>query len=111
MDKPFVIVARTDAVAPGKFIKVVVEDRPLLIANVAGRYYACEDNCSHEDFPLSFGCLDGDHIKCSLHGSRFSLLTGAPTAEPAEDPIRIYRCEAADGWVWVDPSRPKPLGE
>ena len=106
MDQPYVAVARTDAIAPGKFLKVVVEDRAYVVANLDGRYYACEDNCSHEDYPLSYGCLDGDRIKCSLHGSRFSLLTGAPMDEPADSPIHTYRCRDADGWVWIDPSAP-----
>lgn len=103
---PFVAVVRTAAVAPGTFVKVVVEERPFLVAHLDGRFYACEDNCSHEDYPLSYGCLDGEHIKCALHGSRFSLQTGAPRDPPADRPIRTYRCTSADGWVWIDPSRP-----
>ena len=55
MDKPYIAAARTDAIAPGKFVKVVVEDRAYVIANLDGRYYACEDKCSHEDYPLSYG--------------------------------------------------------
>lgn len=106
MDKPFVAVARTDAVSPGKLIKVVVAERAYVIANADGRFYAVEDNCSHEDYPLSYGCLDGDRIKCSLHGSRFSMLTGEPMEEPAQTPIRTYRCQVADGWVWIDPRDP-----
>jgi 3-phenylpropionate/trans-cinnamate dioxygenase ferredoxin subunit len=106
MDSPYVAVVRTDAVAPGKFVKVSVGEQPYIVARVADRWYAVEDNCSHEDYPLSYGCLDGDRIKCSLHGSRFSLETGAPMDEPADSPIRTYRCAVEDGWVWIDPSTP-----
>ncbi len=76
------------------------------MAKVEDRYFAVEDNCSHEDYPLSYGCLDGDRIKCSLHGSRFSLVTGEPLDEPADTPIRTYRVEVADGQLWLDPTRP-----
>ena len=106
MDAPFVAVAEAAAVRPGKFIKVAVERQAYLIANVDGQYYAVEDNCSHEDYPLSYGCLDGDRIKCSLHGSRFSLVTGAPLDEPADTPIRTYRCVVSAGQVWIDPNAP-----
>jgi len=106
MDKPFVAVARVEAVLPGKFVKVVVEERPYVIANVGGRFYAVEDRCSHEDYPLSYGCLDGERIKCSLHGSRFSLIDGEPMEEPAEAPIQTFRCAVKDGWVWIDPTHP-----
>jgi len=104
MESPFVEVARAEEIAPGKFIRVEVKQRPYIIARVEDRYYAVEDNCSHEDYPLSYGCLDGLRIKCSLHGSRFSLETGEPEDEPADEPIRTFRLEVADGRLWLDPS-------
>ena len=44
-------------------------------------------------------------IKCSLHGSRFSLKTGEPQEEPADTPIATFRVEVGDGQVWLDPTR------
>ncbi|NEV64153.1 non-heme iron oxygenase ferredoxin subunit [Thiorhodococcus minor] len=105
-DASFVAVATTDAIPDGKFIKVMAGERPFIIARVNDSFYAVEDNCSHEDYPLSFGCLDGDCIKCSLHGSRFSLVTGDPLDEPADAPIRTYAVKVADGQVWLDPTQP-----
>lgn len=104
MDQPFVSVANTGDIQPGRFLKVTVDGQPIIVANVNGHFYAVEDNCSHEDYPLSYGCLDGDRIKCSLHGSRFSLATGAPMDEPADTPIRTFRCTVEAGQVWIDPS-------
>jgi len=106
MQPPFVEVAKAHEVERGKFIRVQVAERPYIIAHVGERFYAVEDNCSHEDYPLSYGCLDGARIKCSLHGSRFSLETGQPANEPADEPIRTYRVELADGVLWLDPSAP-----
>lgn len=106
MEAPFVAVAAADGVPPGKFVKVSVAGRAYLIARVEDRFYAVEDNCSHEDYPLSYGCLDGKRIKCSLHGSRFSLETGAPEDAPADAPIATFRVAVADGQVWLDPTRP-----
>lgn len=110
MQLPFVEVARAEEIAPGKFIRVEVAERPYIIARVEDRYYAVEDNCSHEDYPLSYGCLDGARIKCSLHGSRFSLATGKPEDEPANESIRTYRLELEDGRLWLDPSQPSNAG-
>ncbi|WP_296702185.1 non-heme iron oxygenase ferredoxin subunit [Thiocapsa sp. UBA6158] len=107
MDTPYVAVAGTDEIAPGKFLKVVVDNQAYIVANVDGRFYAVEDNCSHEDYPLSYGCLDGDRIKCSLHGSRFSLKTGEPMDEPADEPIRTYRLVVSEGRIWIDPTEPR----
>lgn len=100
----FVAVATVESVQPGGFVKVAHAGRPYLIANVEGRFYAVEDTCSHEDYPLSYGCLDGARIKCSLHGSRFDLATGNPAEEPAERPIRTYRVVVEEGRVWLDPT-------
>ena len=105
MDKPYVAVARTADIRSGAFRKVKAEGRDFIVANVDGTFYAVEDLCSHEDYPLSYGCLDGDRIKCSLHGSRFSLKTGEPAEEPADQAIATFRVEAAEGEVWLDPSR------
>ena len=102
MDPTYVAVARTDTIAPGRFIKVTVQGQDYLVANTGGHFYAVEDNCSHEDYPLSYGCLDGDRIKCSLHGSRFSLRTGQPLDDPADQPIRTYRLRIAEGQIWLD---------
>ncbi|MFE8032284.1 Rieske (2Fe-2S) protein [Thiohalocapsa marina] len=110
MDAPYVAVAAAADIEPGKFVKVTLDldGRPqaFLIARVGDDYYAVEDNCSHEDYPLSYGCLHGNRIKCSLHGSHFSLETGEPEDDPADSPIATYRLTLADGQVWLDPSAP-----
>ena len=106
MDQPYVAAAAADAIPSGRFLKVEIDRKPYLIARVDDRFYAVEDNCSHEDYPLSYGCLDGRRIKCSLHGSRFSLETGAPEDDPADTPIATFRVVVEDGQVWLDPSAP-----
>ncbi|MGA7178978.1 MAG: non-heme iron oxygenase ferredoxin subunit [Thiobacillaceae bacterium] len=71
-------------------LKVRVGGRPIVLTSVGGVIFAVADRCSHEDVPLSLGCIRGDTIKCSYHGSRFSLRTGEPIDEPADTPIRVY---------------------
>ena len=105
MDKPFVAVAVSGEITPGSFRKVTIAGRSFIVANVDGRYYAVEDLCSHEDYPLSYGRLEGERIKCSLHGSRFSLVTGRPQEEPADEPIATFQTREEEGRVWLDPSR------
>jgi 3-phenylpropionate/trans-cinnamate dioxygenase ferredoxin subunit len=48
------------------------------------------------------GCLNGTKVKCPLHGSYFDLLTGKALNEPAEDPIKIYKCIIEDGGIFLD---------
>lgn len=106
MKPPFVAVASADELESGRFLKAEVAGRALLIAQVGEDVYAVEDLCSHEDYPLSYGCLDHDRIKCSLHGSRFDLKTGEPMDEPADQPIATFAVVISEGQIWVDPSQP-----
>ena len=90
MSKGFVAVSRVTDLASGLTRRVVVAGHPLLIANVAGSFYAVDDMCTHEDSSLSLGCLKGELVSCTLHGSRFSVVTGEPVEEPATEALRTY---------------------
>lgn len=87
--------------APGKMQCFDVNGRRLILANVAGEFFALDEMCSHEEFPLWHGALKGHHIECSLHGSCFDVRTGQPEAEPAIQPIQTYATEVVGGVVYV----------
>lgn len=85
--------ATLDEVKPGTMKRVSTgKDNPqhILLCNVDGEYYAIDDLCTHEDFSLSYGCLKGEQVQCSLHGARFNVKTGLPEVEPAEIPLKTY---------------------
>ena len=60
------------------------------------------DHSYHTSFE-HLGCLEGELVKCTLHGSRFSVRTGEPQEEPAEEPLRTYpvRVEGIDVLVRI----------
>lgn len=89
------------AVPEGALRCVEAGGRKLLVANTGGRYFVTDDTCSHEDASLSTGSLQGETVKCPLHGSRFCLRSGRPLDEPADEPIRTYPVELRDGGLWV----------
>jgi 3-phenylpropionate/trans-cinnamate dioxygenase ferredoxin component len=93
MPEKWVEVATTDELPPGVMKRVDIEGHRYLLANANGTLYAVDDLCSHEEVSLYLGCIQGDNIKCSLHGSRFSLKTGEPLEEPATEPIGTYPVE------------------
>ncbi|MGH8671192.1 MAG: non-heme iron oxygenase ferredoxin subunit [Burkholderiales bacterium] len=86
----FIRVAGVNELDPGKMKRVDVGGRRILLANVAGRFYATDDTCTHEDASLSSGFLKGELVKCPLHGSRFNVCTGAALEEPAQENLRTY---------------------
>jgi 3-phenylpropionate/trans-cinnamate dioxygenase ferredoxin subunit len=90
-----------DDLPPGAMTCVEMGGRRILVANIDGTFYATDDTCTHEDASLSSGSLTGELVKCPLHGSRFSLRTGEPMEDPAEEPLRCYSVTVDDGVVLV----------
>jgi 3-phenylpropionate/trans-cinnamate dioxygenase ferredoxin subunit len=90
MTDKWVEVANSKDLKPGEMMRVEVAGERYLVVNADGQVYAVDDLCSHEEVSLYLGCIDGDTVKCSLHGSRFSLKSGEPLEEPATEPINTY---------------------
>ncbi|MDQ7074941.1 MAG: non-heme iron oxygenase ferredoxin subunit [Gammaproteobacteria bacterium] len=99
----FVAVADVDRLSVGKTMRVECQGRKILIANVEGVLHAVDDTCTHEDSSLSLGCLKGELIHCTLHGSRFSVRTGEPMEEPATESLRVYAVKVDAGKILLAP--------
>ena len=99
-------VGRAGEIPPGKMRRIEFAGKRYLIANINGAHYAVDDQCSHEDVPLYLGCIQGDMIKCSLHGSRFSLITGQAMEEPASEPIGTYAVKCERERLFINPGLP-----
>lgn len=97
MHDGYVEVGRLEEIRPGTTKRVVVDRAAVLLANVDGTIYAVDDLCTHEDSLLSLGCLRGELVACTLHGSRFSVITGAPVGEPATEALRTWAVRIEDG--------------
>jgi 3-phenylpropionate/trans-cinnamate dioxygenase ferredoxin component len=78
------------------------DDNAIALIRAQDRVYALADNCTHEDYPLSEGWVEGTEIECALHGSRFNLATGEPDLPPAVVPVRTYPVEIDGDDVLVD---------
>ncbi|MES9945430.1 non-heme iron oxygenase ferredoxin subunit [Candidatus Thiodiazotropha sp. CDECU1] len=94
-------VAHRDELQPGMMKRVDIAGQRYLLANAGGQIYAVDDLCSHEEVSLYLGCIDGDTIKCSLHGSRFSLKNGEPLDPPATEPIKTYPIKISSDHIYL----------
>ena len=92
--------ALTDLPA-GTMLRVTINGHDVLLANAGGAVFATDDTCTHEDASLSCGVIDGEIVRCPLHGATFSLRDGAPLDEPAEEPLRCHEVKIEDGAVFV----------
>jgi 3-phenylpropionate/trans-cinnamate dioxygenase ferredoxin subunit len=98
----FIEAGKAGELPPGTIKRVDIHDRRILLANVGGRLCAVDDTCTHEDASLSTGVLQGELIKCPLHGSRFNICTGKVLEEPAEENLRVYPVRLEGGRILID---------
>jgi nitrite reductase/ring-hydroxylating ferredoxin subunit len=86
----------------GELKGVMAAGTAVVLANVDGTICALRDQCSHEEYPLSDGELDGDEVVCMYHGARFDACSGARKALPAVRPVKSYPVEVRNGDVYID---------
>ncbi|GAB3583890.1 non-heme iron oxygenase ferredoxin subunit [Calidifontibacter terrae] len=64
--------------------------RVAIVRDSHGTVHAIDDTCTHANVSLAEGEVDDCSIECWLHGSRFDLRTGNPTALPATAPVAVH---------------------
>jgi 3-phenylpropionate/trans-cinnamate dioxygenase ferredoxin subunit len=89
-------------VADGASVRIELSQVDVAVVRVGDEVFALEDVCSHAEFPLTDGDVDGTTIECALHGSRFDLRSGKPLTPPATQPVRTYPVSVVDGDVYID---------
>jgi 3-phenylpropionate/trans-cinnamate dioxygenase ferredoxin subunit len=97
----FVQVVEASEVESGRRILIEVDELPIAIFNVDGKYYAIGDVCTHDDGPLGDGELDGYQIVCPRHGARFDIRSGKALALPAFIDTPWYPVRLVDGWLEI----------
>ena len=81
---------------------VEVDGTPLCLVRLGDDVRAIHDVCSHQEYPLHEGFVFGTSIECALHGSTFSLESGAPEALPATRPVPVYAAKSDGDDIYVD---------
>ncbi|GIV66158.1 MAG: non-heme iron oxygenase ferredoxin subunit [Chloroflexota bacterium] len=89
-DYSFYAVAKVDDLPPGERLFVEIGDLSIVVFNIAGKYFAIGDVCTHDDGPLGDGELDGHQIICPRHGARFDVRNGKVLSLPAVVDIPTY---------------------
>ena len=79
-----IIAGKTTDIPTGKMIKVSVDGRDVLVANIDGKFCATDDTCTHSGASLSEGKLDGCVVTCGWHGAEFDCKTGKLVKFPAK---------------------------
>jgi nitrite reductase/ring-hydroxylating ferredoxin subunit len=101
--KRSVSVGMAEDVKPGELAAFDVEGVRIAVANAAGRYFAFDDTCTHEQCSLAAeGMLEGTVVTCGCHGAQFDVTTGAVLAPPAPAPLKAYAVRIDRGSLVVE---------
>lgn len=97
----FVTIASVEELGNGERLFLEVGGFPIALFNIAGKYFAIADVCSHDDGPVAEGELNGFEIACPRHGARFDLQTGKALTLPAVVDIPAYPVKIEDGAILI----------
>lgn len=97
----YITVATVDEVPNREPFQVLIDDIAVCVCNLDGEFFAISDVCTHDDYYLSGGRIEGDEIECPMHATIFNIRTGAVEVPPAERPLPTYPCRVVDGEVQV----------
>ncbi len=93
-----------DELAEAAPVRVELDGVPVCLVRIGESVRALHDVCSHQRWSLSDGEVSGGGVECSLHGSTFDLVTGAPSSLPATKPVPTFATRIVDRSVEVDVS-------
>ena len=85
----------------GERLFVEVENKSIVIFNIADQFFAIADICAHDDGPLGDGDLEGYNIVCPRHGAEFDVRTGKVMQMPAVVDVPAYPVRVVDGMIQV----------
>jgi len=97
----YIPVGSVDELRDGERLYIEVDDTPIMIMNIAGKYHAIADVCSHDDGPVGEGQIEDFEIICPRHGARFDIRTGKVLALPAFVDIPAYPVRLVGGQIEI----------
>ena len=92
-----------EAVAEDTPVQATHEGAVYAVFTREGAYYVTQDLCTHGPGNLSEGFIEACEVECPFHQGRFNFITGAPTAAPCTEALRVWTAQVVDGKVCIDP--------
>ena len=104
---PYLKAVSSTELQPGQGKCVTLEGKKIAVFNVAGRFVAIDDTCTHDEASLAEGTVltqeDGKCVvECPWHGAHFDLFSGAALTLPAVTPVKTYATRVQGDAVEVE---------
>jgi 3-phenylpropionate/trans-cinnamate dioxygenase ferredoxin subunit len=100
-DCEFIPVAEVEDLPIGERLFLEIDNKPIVVINIAGGLFAIGDVCSHDDGPVGEGEIEGNEIICPRHGARFDLRSGEAVGLPAVVDIPAYPVRVVGGQIEI----------
>jgi len=71
------------------------------VYRVAGKVYATDGLCTHEQVHLCDGLVMEHIIECPMHNGRFDIRDGRALGAPACVNLKTYPAKVEDGFVFI----------
>ena len=98
----FVVVADVAELPNGERLFIEIDEYSLIVFNIAGKYFAIADVCTHDDSPLGEGEMaEQFEIACPRHGARFDVRNGKALSMPATVNISAFPVRVVEDQVEV----------
>nr|BAL55771.1 Rieske 2Fe-2S family protein [uncultured Acetothermia bacterium]BAL57084.1 Rieske 2Fe-2S family protein [uncultured Acetothermia bacterium]BAL58793.1 biphenyl dioxygenase [Candidatus Acetothermum autotrophicum] len=94
-------VATVGELAPGQYKSLEIGDERIALFNIAGKFYALKDVCTHDGGILTGGTLRGYIIECPRHGAQFDVRTGAVVRLPAYVGVETYPVSVEGNDIYI----------
>ncbi|CAJ0589901.1 unnamed protein product [Cylicocyclus nassatus] len=91
------VLGKTSDVPPGTKKVFTVREKPILVINDNGTFYATSGICAHYNSPFENGVYFKGKIRCPLHGSCYNVKTGDIEDYPGFDSIFTYDVKDVNG--------------
>ena len=101
----FVKVAQLSEIPSEDMVLVKRDNDEILLANIDGEIFACDDICSHSYASLCEGDIDGAEVQCPLHGAIFNVMTGEAITPPAVVALRVFEVQIDGDDILVGPTK------
>jgi 3-phenylpropionate/trans-cinnamate dioxygenase ferredoxin subunit len=90
-----------DQLPEGERVFLEVGGKAIVLFNLAGKFFALGDVCSHDNGPVGDGEIEDYEIICPRHGARFDIRSGKATSLPAVKDIPSYPVRVAEGMIQI----------
>ncbi len=98
-----IVACKTDELQSGSMKKVTIDGKEIVVTNVNGNFFACDDTCTHSGASLAEGTLDDHKIICGWHGAQFDCTTGSLAKFPATiNDLKSYTVTTESNNIFIE---------